>query len=59
MEYNRNTGFEIKKDKQEKYIKCDFCTQSKPKGGCYFEYQCLREPYCKKAIKRMISAMKK
>lgn len=58
MEYNRNTDFKIKQDKHEKYIKCDFCTQSKPNGDCYWDNQTMREYYCKTAIKRMMSVIK-
>lgn len=39
--------------------KCDFCTQSCPKGKCKFELQSSRENYCKEAIKLMCVALKK
>ena len=32
--------------------KCDFCTQQKPDGGCYYSLQACCENYCKEAIKK-------
>ncbi len=42
--------------------KCDFCTQSSPKGKCLkggiLDSKFLRESYCEEAIKRMEKALK-
>lgn len=42
--------------------KCDFCTQSTPKGKClkdgYFVSSVVREPYCRQAIEKMTEALK-
>lgn len=39
--------------------KCDFCTQQKPDGDCYYSLQVCRENYCKEAIKKMIKALRR
>lgn len=36
--------------------KCDFCTQSSPSGKCPYGLRCIREDYCKEAIKQMVKA---
>lgn len=38
--------------------KCDFCTQSTPKGRCHWSTQIARENHCESAIKRMVEALK-
>ena len=38
--------------------KCDFCTKSDEKGRCSWSMQTLKESDCKKAIKRMVEALK-
>lgn len=38
--------------------KCDFCTQSSPKGECRWKNAIIREEYCAKAIKNMVAALK-
>lgn len=38
--------------------KCDFCTQSTPKGKCHWSTQMARENHCESAIKRMVEALK-
>ena len=38
--------------------KCDFCEKYLPNGECYWSLHAAREPYCKKAIDRMIEAFK-
>ena len=38
--------------------KCDFCEMSSPKGKCRYDSQFVREDYCKKAIERMVEALK-
>lgn len=38
--------------------KCDFCTESSPKGKCFWSTLGARRSYCEKAIKRMTEAFK-
>ena len=38
--------------------KCDFCIYSLPNSKCHWTLQAYREPYCKKAIKKMTKALK-
>ena len=38
--------------------KCDFCTKSSPGGKCYWSMQAAREDDCKKAIEKMVKALK-
>lgn len=38
--------------------KCDFCEMSSPKGKCRYNSQFVREDYCKRAIRRMVEALK-
>ena len=39
--------------------KCDFCTMSSPKGKCFYISQTARQGDCKKAIDKMVEALKK
>lgn len=38
--------------------KCDFCTKSTPDGRCFWSLPSSREVDCKKAIERMVEALK-
>ena len=38
--------------------KCDFCEKSLPNGECFWSLHAAREPYCKKAIEKMVEAFR-
>ena len=37
--------------------KCDFCTESSPRGVCFWNTVGARRSYCEKAIERMTKAL--